>query len=189
MSRLLKYVLSVFLDNFLQKLRYVVYAFPSEKFFDVKNLFLSLDPFIMALYSCFVKYGASFAWIYFLLIAPIFIKNTEDCILDTFQIRSPKIKFGDIRPKVFFVKVFIVLIFYYFRWRLSECRKVRFPKHNYWKQFGWVITIRSIHTWLSGFFKCVGFLIELVSPFKLQNFSLHFSFALALKSPRNKKFW
>lgn len=131
MSRLLKYVLLVFLDNFLQKLRYVVYAFPSVKFFDVKNLFPSLDPFIMALYSCFVKYGASFAGIYFLLIALIFIKNTEDCILDTFQIRSPKIKFENIRPNVFFVKVFIVLIFHHFRWRLSECRKVRFPKHNH----------------------------------------------------------
>ena len=50
----------------------------------------------------------------------MFIKNTEDCILETFQIRSIKIKFGDIQPKFLIVKIFIVLIVYYIRWQFLE---------------------------------------------------------------------
>ena len=50
----------------------------------------------------------------------MFIKNREDYILEPFQIRSIKIKFGDIRPKYFIVKIFIVLIVYYFRWQFLE---------------------------------------------------------------------
>ena len=40
----------------------------------------------------------------------MFIKNKEDFIFETFQIKSTKIKFADIRPKFFIVKMFIVLI-------------------------------------------------------------------------------
>ena len=49
-------------------------------------------------------------------------ENTEDCILETFQIRSIKIKFGDIRPKSFIVKIFEVPIVYYFRWQFLEAQ-------------------------------------------------------------------
>ena len=97
------------------------------RIFDFKYLFLSLGLFIMALCSSFVINGASFARIYIFLIVIMFItclimfmKNTGDCILETVQIRSIKIKFGDIRPKFLIVKIFIVPIVYYFRWQFLE---------------------------------------------------------------------
>ena len=58
-----------------------------------------------------------------------------------------------------------------------------------WKQLGGFVKIRSMHVGLSGFLKHVGFLIKLVSPFKLQNSSKYFSLTEALKSPQNKKLW
>ena len=58
-----------------------------------------------------------------------------------------------------------------------------------WKHFCWLVKIRSIHVGLSRFLKHVGFLIKLVSQFKLENSSMYFLFVVALKSPRNKKFW
>ena len=57
-----------------------------------------------------------------------------------------------------------------------------------WKQFGWLVKVRSMHVGLSGFLKHV-FLMKLVNPFKLQNSSMYFSFVVALKSPKNRKFW
>ena len=50
----------------------------------------------------------------------MFVKNTEDCILETFQIRSSKTKFGDIQTSFFIVKIFIVPIVYYFWWQFLE---------------------------------------------------------------------
>ena len=97
------------------------------RIFDFKYLFLSSGLFIMALCSSFVINGASFARIYIFLIVIMFItclvmfmKNTGDCILETVQIRSIKIKFGDIRPKFLIVKIFIVPIVYYFWWQFLE---------------------------------------------------------------------
>ena len=69
-------------------------AFLLEKVFDPKNFFLSLDLFIMALCSLLAINGA------FPFSRCMFIKNTEDCILKTFQITSTNIKFADIRPKL-----------------------------------------------------------------------------------------
>ena len=46
-----------------------------------------------------------------------------------------------------------------------------------------------MHVGLSGFLKHVGFLIKLVSPFKLQNCSKHFLLIEELKSSKNKKLW
>ena len=74
MSRSLENVLLVFLNSFLQKLPCDVYAFLSEKVFDFKNFFLSLDLLIKALYSSLVITGASFARIYFLLIGAYLLK-------------------------------------------------------------------------------------------------------------------
>ena len=48
------------------------------------------------------------------------VKNTEDCILETFQIRSSKTKFGDIQTSFLIVKIFIVPIVYYFWWQFLE---------------------------------------------------------------------
>ena len=97
------------------------------RIFDFKYLFLSSGLFIMALCSSFVINGASFARIYIFLIVIMFItclvmfmKNTGHCILETVQIRSIKIKFGDIRPKFLIVKIFIVPIVYYFWWQFLE---------------------------------------------------------------------
>lgn len=50
----------------------------------------------------------------------MFIKNTKDCILKTFQIRHVKIKFEDIRPIFFIIKIFIIPIFNYLQWKFLE---------------------------------------------------------------------
>ena len=50
----------------------------------------------------------------------MFVRNTDDRILETFQVKSTKIKFADIGPKFFIVYIFIVPIVYYFRWQLLE---------------------------------------------------------------------
>ena len=76
------HVLLVFLNSFLQKLRWNVYAFLSENVFNSKDFFLSLHIFIMALCSAFKQ---------------------EDCIVETFQITSTRIKFEDICPNFFIV--------------------------------------------------------------------------------------
>ena len=50
----------------------------------------------------------------------MFIENTEDCILETFQVRSSKIKFRYIQPKLLIAKIFIVPMIYYFRLQFLE---------------------------------------------------------------------
>ena len=60
MSRLLKYVILVFLSSCLENLLCDVYTFLSENVLDFKNLFLSLNLFIMALCSSLVINGVSF---------------------------------------------------------------------------------------------------------------------------------
>ena len=47
-----------------------------------------------------------------------FLFNRENCILETLHIRSTKIKFVNICPKFFIVKILKVLIVYCFRWQL-----------------------------------------------------------------------
>ena len=81
----------------------------------------------------------------------MFIKNPEDCNLEIFQIRSSKIKFGNIGSKFFIVKSFVVPIIYY----LSESRKVRFRKC--WKQYGCLVKIISISVCFSGFWNMLFF--------------------------------
>ena len=50
----------------------------------------------------------------------MFIENTKDCILKTFQIRNVKIKFEDIRPKFFIIKIFIIPIVNSLQWKFLE---------------------------------------------------------------------
>lgn len=64
-SRLLKYLLFVFLNSFLQNLRYDGYGFLSENFFDFKILFPDSDLFVMTLCPPLVINGAAFARLYF----------------------------------------------------------------------------------------------------------------------------
>ena len=121
-SILLKYVLLVFCNSFWQKMRCDVYALLSEKVFDFKNLFLSLDLFIMALCSTYHKWSfiCTNCTNIFSFNRGMFIENTEDCILETFQVRSSKIKFAYIRSKLFIAKIFIVVMIYYFRLQFLE---------------------------------------------------------------------
>ena len=56
-----------------------------------------------------------------------------------------------------------------------------------WKYVGWFVSIRSIQVGCSGFFKYVGSLIRLLSPFKLQNSFIELSFPFTLKSPMKTK--
>ena len=72
----------------------------------------------------------------------MFIKDTEDFIPETFQIRSTKIKFADIHSKFFIVKIFcssdssllsVTVSGSPFKTQLrseSESRKVQFRKHG-----------------------------------------------------------
>ena len=50
----------------------------------------------------------------------MFIENAKDCILKTFQIRNVKIKFEDIRPKFFIIKIFIIPIVNSLQWKFLE---------------------------------------------------------------------
>ena len=92
----------------------------------------------------------------------MFNKNTEACILETFQIRSfrsSKIKFGDIRPKFLIAKIFMVPIVYHFCWQFPEpiLNSVMINKWKLksliskillcWTQFGWSVKIKSMHVW------------------------------------------
>ena len=120
MSKLLKYVLLAFLKSLLY-----VYAFLSEKGFNPKNFFLSLDRFMMALCNSSVINGDSFARICFVSIGEYLIVKywniifnfIETVLLKHFRSRNAKIKFADIHPKFFIIKMFLVPMVYYFRWQ------------------------------------------------------------------------
>ena len=72
-SELPKLVLCVFFDSFLQK---ICCIFPSEKFFDLQNGFLSLGLFTMLLCNTLAIGGPSLARIYFILLGSRFIYFT-----------------------------------------------------------------------------------------------------------------
>ena len=84
MSRVLKYALFVFLNIFLKKLRCNVYAFLSEKVFDL---------FIMALCSSFVINGDSFARIYTFSIGARLLKKQKIAYLKPYRSEAPTSNF------------------------------------------------------------------------------------------------
>ena len=81
----------------------------------------------MAFSNSLVIYGCSFARVHFLLIGSYLlkIKNADDCIFETVQMRSTKIKFANIYPRSFIDQMLIVLISRYFRWVFWSPVKVR----------------------------------------------------------------
>ena len=72
------------------------------------------------------------------------IKDTEGCIPETFQIWSTKIKFADIHPNSFIVKIFLVSIIGYFGWQFLEIRSVNKSRKVWFRKI--VVVLKLI--WL-----------------------------------------